>query len=248
MRNNLLRSEKRIRETITALRIVTALILIFMGFVTAHIVTCMRCGGEGVVCGKISLVTYADRYRDDEGKTESVHSFDKLENGDILVTDSVHTAGWRHGHVAVVIDKDEGLILEAVTFGVPTKIRNVERWESYANVAQLRIKDDVARQVLNANQLARAEGLSDSEILGLYISEFARENIHELDYGFIPSMKEKAPAINELTKTHCAHLVWYLYMTFGLDLDSDGGFVVTPDDILNSEKLEIVETFGISQV
>lgn len=53
---------------------------------------------------------------------------------------------------------------------------------------------------------------------------------------------EKAPP---LTGTQCAHLVWYAYRYFGYDLDSDGGFVVTPDDLYHSDLLELVQIYGI---
>ncbi|MCI8790350.1 MAG: hypothetical protein HFH92_14885 [Lachnospiraceae bacterium] len=45
--------------------------------------------------------------------------------------------------------------------------------------------------------------------------------------------------------TQCAHLVWYAYRNFGYDLDSDGGFVVTPDDLYHSDLLELVQIYGI---
>lgn len=47
------------------------------------------------------------------------------------------------------------------------------------------------------------------------------------------------------TGTQCAHLVWYAYRYFGYDLDSDGGFVVTPDDLYHSDLLELVQIYGI---
>jgi hypothetical protein len=40
-------------------------------------------------------------------------------------------------------------------------------------------------------------------------------------------------------------LVWYAYQRFGYDLDSDGGFLVTPKDISDSEELIIIQKFGI---
>ena len=46
--------------------------------------------------------------------------------------------------------------------------------------------------------------------------------------------------------TQCAHLVWLAYRHFGYDLDSDGGYIVTPYDIYSSEFLELVQIYGIS--
>ena len=37
---------------------------------------------------------------------------------------------------------------------------------------------------------------------------------------------------------------WYGTL-IGYDLDSDGGFVVTPDDLYHSDLLELVQIYGI---
>jgi len=42
--------------------------------------------------------------------------------------------------------------------------------------------------------------------------------------------------INE-NNLHCAELAWRSYMAAGVDLDSDGGLLVFPDDIYFSPKL-----------
>ncbi len=48
----------------------------------------------------------------------------------------------------------------------------------------------------------------------------------------------------QLKGTQCAHLVWYAYKQVGIDLDSDGGILVTPYDIQNSPYLEVVQSYG----
>jgi hypothetical protein len=45
--------------------------------------------------------------------------------------------------------------------------------------------------------------------------------------------------------THCAHLTWYACARFGYDIDDDGGWIVTPRDIFDSELLEIVQIYGM---
>ena len=47
-------------------------------------------------------------------------------------------------------------------------------------------------------------------------------------------------------KTHCAHLVWYAYRSYGYDLDGDGGRIVTPKDLSKSSLLEPVQVVGVS--
>ena len=55
---------------------------------------------------------------------------------------------------------------------------------------------------------------------------------------------EKFP--EELSFTHCSHMIWYTYMRLGLDLDASGGGIVTPGDILRSENVEIVQIYGMN--
>ena len=42
--------------------------------------------------------------------------------------------------------------------------------------------------------------------------------------------------------------MWYAYNAFGVDLDSNGGLVVTPRNIANSPLVEVVQVFGIDPV
>ncbi len=62
----------------------------------------------------------------------------------------------------------------------------------------------------------------------------------------VPNTVSNVPQIatEALSGTQCAHLVWYAYKQFGIDLDSDGGLFVTPYDIQNSPYLEIVQSYG----
>ena len=39
---------------------------------------------------------------------------------------------------------------------------------------------------------------------------------------------------------YCSELVWQAYKALGTDLDSNGGFVVSPDDIARSPYLTVV--------
>ena len=38
--------------------------------------------------------------------------------------------------------------------------------------------------------------------------------------------------------------MWYAFKHFGIDIDSNGGAVVLPKDIANSDELELVQNFG----
>ena len=45
--------------------------------------------------------------------------------------------------------------------------------------------------------------------------------------------------------TQSAHMIWSCYRALGYDLDSDGGRLVTPRDLLDSPLLEVVQIYGI---
>ena len=47
-----------------------------------------------------------------------------------------------------------------------------------------------------------------------------------------------------LKGTQCAHLVWYAYKNFGIDLDCNGGCVVKPQDMANSPYMQVVQIYG----
>ena len=38
--------------------------------------------------------------------------------------------------------------------------------------------------------------------------------------------------------------MWYAYKQFGVDLDANGGCVVKPRDMANSEYMQVVQVFG----
>jgi len=76
------------------------------------------------------------------------------------------------------------------------------------------------------------------------IVDFAAKNLTGIPYeGFAGVLTDK----NEIKKTQCAHIVWYAFKQFGIDLDSNGGLLVTPYDICNSEHLELVQVFGFDK-
>jgi uncharacterized protein YycO len=49
---------------------------------------------------------------------------------------------------------------------------------------------------------------------------------------------------NGLRYSQCAHFVWYAYKKFGIDLDSNGGAIVKPQDMALSPQVELVQAFG----
>lgn len=145
-----------------------------------------------------------------------------LRPGDILLTLSTHSIGWRHGHAGLVLD--ENTVLECTTWGRDSCTVDVDHWMTYSHYAVLRVK--------GATEERRQE-----------VATFAREHLYGVPYhlsaGFLG---KKAPDTDSTGfGLQCAYLVWYAWEQFGYDLDSDGGRLVTANDLLQSELLEVVQ-------
>ncbi len=169
----------------------------------------------------LSFITKEDRMEDIGVK------FLDLQPGDILVSLSTHTLGWRHGHAGLVIDEES--ILESEVIGTQSKINPLYHFTTYSNYAVLRVKDITPQQ--------------QEEIVA-----FAKENLQGVWYsiaaGFVGN---KAPSYDsDNFRVQCAYLVWYAWNYMGYDLDFDGGRLVSTYDILHSNKVEIVQVFGMN--
>lgn len=179
-----------------------------------------------------------------------------IQNGDILITKNSRFLGWRNGHAGLVVDADKGLVLEALMLGTPSKFCSIARWEKYPSFQVLRLKDEYNRgQTLERTEQAlwiqeagvqRSEGEELNEYLPNVVAVYASENLVDIPYHLLADVlkSSKADELSVLPGTHCAHLVWYAYMQFGIDLDSDGGWIVTPEDIRNSPYLEVIQSYG----
>ena len=95
--------------------------------------------------------------------------------------------------------------------------------------------------------------------MGKQIADYAAMRLIDVPYRLLAGTKERSTSrglanveaagteeilSTALKGTHCAHLVWYAYKQFDIDLDSDGGIIVTPTDIQNSDYLDIIQTYG----
>ncbi|MBQ9135172.1 MAG: hypothetical protein IJX66_03640 [Lachnospiraceae bacterium] len=153
-------------------------------------------------------------------------AFLDLQPGDILLTISTHSVGWRHGHVALVLD--ENTTVESVMWGTDSTYGSIEGWKDYSNWAVLRVKDVTPE-------------------LQQQVADYGREVLYGVPYhlsaGFIGN---KAPRPEERQfGVHCSYLAWYAWNHFGYDLDSNGGRLVTAEDLLHSEYLEVVQLYGM---
>lgn len=149
-----------------------------------------------------------------------------LRPGDILVTLSTHTAGWRHGHAGLVMD--EHTVLECAVLGQDSRLTGVEHWNTYSSYVVLRVRDT-------------------GKDLGQNVANDAMEHLLGIPYRLTTGLwGEKAPPVDAAGfGLHCIYLPWYAWKQFGYDLDSDGGRVVTASDLLQSDLLEVVQVYGM---
>lgn len=174
-------------------------------------------------CVREGVFAYHEYITDEEGNPIYNPQFADLQNGDIIVTLSIHSFGWRHGHAAIVTDASNGTTVQAVMMGEQSNFGNVSEFSQFPLVAVLRAKDtDTETRQDIANYATSLVGIDYSLFAGMF-----EKNTDEM-----------------LESTQCAHLVWYAYNKYGIDIDSNGGDTITPKDILNSDKLEIVQVYG----
>ena len=146
-----------------------------------------------------------------------------VEDGDIVVTTSTHLSGWRMGHAGLVTDAAMNRVLQASAVGSLSDIGKMQDFTDRVNFMILSPKADAE---------TKAE-----------VVQYAKDYLTGIPYdptaGVFTNKKH-------IKKTQCAHIVWYAYKQFGIDLDSDGGLVVTPKDIANSPYVELVQVFGLN--
>lgn len=148
-----------------------------------------------------------------------------LEDGDVIVTSTCHTFGWRNGHAALVTSGSTNRVLQSFTLGEESSFGDVDWFYDSANFIVLRLKDATKEQ--------RAE-----------IARWAIEHLYCIPYSLTVGIFSPKDQGDDPQATHCSHLVWQAYYHFGYDVDSDGGPVVTSRDIANSPYLEVVQVYG----
>ncbi len=151
-----------------------------------------------------------------------VAEFAQLENGDILYSPTTYFSFVRLGHTSLVVDASRGYMAQASGFGNPVKYVMVNHFFARPAFAILRVDTEIGKAV-TAYTRGELIGVRYSLLAGIF--------------------GEKAP--KELKSTHCSHFIWYAYMQSGIDLDSSGGKIVTPDDILYSDAVSVVQIYGI---
>ncbi len=161
----------------------------------------------------------------EEKNTKQQTPLAPLKDGDILATFNTHTLDWRHGHIAIVTDAATGTILEHLAIGQLSSYGYAPYWGEYPAFAVLRYPDE-----------AKAKEAA----------EYAEEHLLDVPYSiFAGIIKKDKSDETSIESSHCSHIVWQAYKAVGVDLDQNGGFVVTPRDVAMSQKLEVVQIFGL---
>lgn len=173
--------------------------------------------------------TREDHLENDRGERAWGPELADLQPGDIILTLSTHSLGWRHGHAGLVVETGQGIqTLECVVLGSNSKIMEAAPWRRYSNYAVLRVKG------LDAEARRACADYALSHLLDVP---------YHLSSGFIGP---KAPDPESFYfGLHCSYLVWYAWNAMGIDLDSDGGRLASTYDLLHSGRLEIVQLYGM---
>ena len=161
-----------------------------------------------VRCQPIGPVTWEENWR-----TPRENVLPALRTGDVLVTMSAHSLGWRHGHCALVVDS--ATTLEATTLGRPAAFRPAEDWNRYPTLWLLRPADPLTPEE-QASIRSAAKALS------------------ALPYTLF------APKTHRAEGAHCAALIWYVFdRALGRDVDPEGGWQPLPCRLLRSPFFQV---------
>jgi uncharacterized protein YycO len=144
-----------------------------------------------------------------------------LEPGDLLFVDIYN--GWSEGgywdHAAVYVEDPYPSVVEA-TYNL--------------GISQTGLAEFVARDLPAEVSVRRLKRIPNRDEVIRVVVEYALAQVgRPFDYAATATIPVK---INE-NNLHCAELAWRSYMAAGVDLDSDGGLLVFPDDIYFSPKL-----------
>lgn len=154
-----------------------------------------------------------------EGNVANVY----YERGDIIITSSTHISSVRIGHAGLLVDTAN--VLQANAYGTISRVSSASEFTKRVNFMIFRVNDETADR----------EKVSE-------IVDYAENNLLNIPYEGLAGIFTKK---DEIYKTQCAHLIWYAFKQYGIDLDSSGGLLVTPYDMAHSPHLELVQVFGL---
>lgn len=179
-------------------------------------------------CSALGVTTREHRYLDEAGHMLYAVPLAPLKAGDVIVSFSTHTAGWTHGHAALVVDPDpqRPITLESVVLGTRSDTMDANHWRGYTTMMVLRPKaqEETRRQV----------------------AQLAMERLYDIPYSLVSGVfGDKLQPLDGPHNAQCGYLPWYAWMAMGVDLDGDGGRVVAPLDLAESPNVEVVQLYGL---
>ncbi len=180
--------------------------------------------GSEVRCVREVITTCMEYTVDEDGLATAGFSLAPYKPGYVFLMLSSHTLGWRHGHAGIVTGADS--VLESPMIGTLSCDFSPNEWRSYPTFVMLRLKD------ADDAFLAKTAKNAEKKLSGIRYNIFA---------GFFKKTHGSVPPT-----THCAHLVWYAFYNSGLDVDRNGGNIVSVTDIMYSDKFEVVQIFGMN--
>lgn len=149
-----------------------------------------------------------------------------LKCGDVIVSASVHTMGWRNGHAALVVDANRGLTVQAVAPGMDTMLLSTQWFREAANFMVLRPKN-IPQDTLDN------------------IADYAKNKLVGVKYSLFTGFFNPKDQSENPQTTHCSHVVWQAYKAFGYDIDCNGGALVLPRDIARCDLFEVIQVYGL---
>lgn len=179
---------------------------------------------NSVKCVREVITTCMEYTVDEDGIATAGFSVAPYKPGYVFLMLSSHTLGWRHGHAGLVTGTDT--VLESPMIGTLSGDFSVNEWRSYPTFVMLRLKD------ADDAFLAEVAKNAEKKLSGIKYNIFA---------GFFKKTHGSVPP-----ETHCAHLVWYAFYNSGIDVDRNGGNIVSVTDIMYSDKFEVVQIFGMN--
>ena len=136
-------------------------------------------------CVRTAIFAKHEAVTDSDGNRILNPEFANVQNGDIIITLSIHSLGWRHGHAAIVTNAETGETAQAVRIFEKSDFGTVAEWVDFPLVAVLRVKD-IDEKTQNE------------------IAQYVRDNMIGIPYALSAGVIGGSDTAKDLFTTHCA--------------------------------------------